>query len=185
MQRLDDNPPTPVGCNVSSLCCSEETKIAKLLCNSDLRSSDQGVKRTMEEIRRLIQEGLDDNGQLSCEKAHTITGAKDIDPQKVRELADELGIRIARCQLGLFGHAKEKGMPGFRTARETAKAWKQEGKAVSEVPAEAAKQLSRGGQVTCAELWKIGDAHGVSRFEMGCIAEFLEVSVKKCQLGCF
>ncbi len=139
----------------------------------------------MEELQRLIRESLDNNGQLSCVKAHELAIAQAIDPQKVRELLDELGIRISRCQLGLFGHAKEKGMPGFRAARETVQTRKEEGKGVSEEAAEAVKQIRSGSQVTCEDLWRVGDTHGVSRFEMGCIAEFLGLSVKKCQLGCF
>ncbi len=72
----------------------------------------------MEDLRSLIRARLDNNGQLSCEEAHSIAGARGVNPQAVRQQADDLGIRVSRCQLGLFGYAKEKGMPGFRAVRE-------------------------------------------------------------------
>ena len=143
----------------------------------------------MEDLRSLIQARLDSNGQLSCEEAHSIAGARGVSPQSVRQQSDDLGIRISRCQLGLFGYAKEKGMPGFRAAREAVRgaAPGAEGKTapIPENVAAAVREACSDNEITCADLWKIGHDHNVLRFEMGCIAESLELSVKSCQLGCF
>ena len=143
----------------------------------------------MKELRSLIQARLDNNDQLSCEEAHSIAVAQGVNPQAVRQQADELSIRISRCQLGLFGYAKEKGMPGFRAAREAVRGAGREieGKAVPilENVAAAVREACSDNVITCADLWKIGHDHNVLRFEMGCIAESLELSVKSCQLGCF
>ncbi len=143
----------------------------------------------MGDLRSLIQASLDNNGQLSCEVAHSIAGAQGASPQSVRKQVDDLGIRISRCQLGLFGYAKEKGMPGFRAAREAVRgaAPGAVGKMapIPEEVAAAVREACSDDEITCADLWKIGHDHNVSRFEIGCIAETLELSVKRCQLGCF
>ena len=139
----------------------------------------------MEDLRSLIRARLDNNGQLSCEEAHSIAGARGVNPQAVRQQADDLGIRVSRCQLGLFGYAKEKGMPGFRAAREAVGGGEGKTEPVPENVAAAVRDACSDNEITCAALWELGRAHNVLRFEMGCIAESLELSVKKCQLGCF
>ena len=80
-------------------------------------------------------------------------------------------------------------MPGFRAAGEAVRGAgrKTEGKMkpVPEKVAEAVGDTCSDNEITCVELWELGRAHNVSRFEMGCLAESLELSVKRCQLGCF
>ncbi len=164
--------------------CSEKLKTVKLL---PIRCT--GVKLAMEDLRSLIQAGLDNNGQLSCEEAYIVAEARGVNPQAVRQQADNLGIRISRCQLGLFGYAPEKGRPGFRAAGEAVRGSGQKTEEkmepVPEKVATAVGDTCSNNEITCVELWELGRAHNVSRFDMGCLAESLELSVRRCQLGCF
>ncbi|MGD2177133.1 MAG: hypothetical protein PVG71_04855, partial [Anaerolineae bacterium] len=43
-------------------------------------------------------------GKLSCGAAFHIAEALSVNPLKVGQAADELGVRLSHCQLGLFGY---------------------------------------------------------------------------------
>ena len=129
------------------------------------------------EIRTRIQARLDERGELTCEAAHLIAAELDIDPLFVGDQATVTGVRITRCQLGFFGHAARKGMPGYKAVQKLDH--------VPQAAAAAVRQAARNGEISCAALWEIAQAQGLSRLDMGSIAETLEVKVHPCQLGCF
>ena len=124
-----------------------------------------------------IQARLDENGQLTCKAAHLIAGELDVDPLYIGDQATVNGIRITRCQLGFFGYAEKKGMPGYKIVRKLDR--------VPEAIATAVRQAAKSGSISCAAVWDIGEAQGISKSDMGNIAETLGVKVHPCQLGCF
>jgi hypothetical protein len=130
-----------------------------------------------EEVRAEIRSRLDENGQISCEQAHTIAAELGVEPLTVGEQADEIGIRITRCQLGLFGYAPNKGMPGYRLVRK-----------LDDPPEEGAaavRKAAEGGKIPCLTLWRLADEHRLTRLDIGNITETLELKVTPCQLGFF
>lgn len=128
-------------------------------------------------IRASIQAHLDEKGQLPCEAAHRIARELGIDPLSVGEQATASGIRITRCQLGFFGYAEKKGLPGYKIVRQLER--------VPEAAAAAVRQASSDGAISCAALWQIGEAQDLSKSDMGNVAETLGIKVHPCQLGCF
>ena len=70
------------------------------------------------DIEIQIQARLDENGQLTCKAAHLIAGELAVDPLYVGDQATAKGVRITRCQLGFFGYAEKKGMPGYKIVRK-------------------------------------------------------------------
>jgi LAO/AO transport system kinase len=42
------------------------------------------------------------NGKISCRQALRLASEKDVSPKELGSLLDELGIKIATCQLGCF-----------------------------------------------------------------------------------
>jgi hypothetical protein len=129
------------------------------------------------DIQTRIQDYLDEEGQLTCEVAHLIARELNVDPLVVGERATASGVRITRCQLGFFGYAERKGMPGYKIVQKLAR--------VPEATAAAVRQAARDGGISCAALWEIGEAQGLSKVDMGNIAETLGIKVRPCQLGCF
>ncbi len=129
------------------------------------------------DIQAQIQAHLDENGQLPCEAAHLIAHQLGLDPLTVGERATANDVRITRCQLGFFGYAAKKGMPGYKTVKKLA--------SVPPAVAAAVRQAVEGDQISCAALWQIGQAQGLSKSDMGNIAETLGLRVRPCQLGCF
>lgn len=129
------------------------------------------------DIKARIQARLDENGHLTCEAAHLIASELDIDPLYVGDQATMAGVRINRCQQGFFGYAEKKGMSGYKIVQKL--------EHVPKTTAAAVRQAARDGEISCAALWKIGQAQGLSKLDMGNIVETLGIKVHPCQLGCF
>ena len=129
------------------------------------------------DIQTQIQAHLGANGQLACEAAHFIANELEIDPLFVGDQATSTGIRITHCQLGFFGYAEKRGMPGYKIVQKL--------DLVPEAIATAVRQAVRDGEISCAALWEIGQAQDISRLDMGNIAETLGIKTRPCQLGCF
>ncbi len=117
-----------------------------------------------------------EQGQLPCPLAHAVARDLDLDPLAVGRAADDAGIRISRCQLGLFGYGP-----------------KAEGKhkivePLRPVPDELAARLweaAGGGSITCAAVWAVAEGAGIPRLRASGAVEGLGLKVSVCQLGCF
>ena len=128
-----------------------------------------------EKLLQAMQDRLD-NGRLPCNQAFAIAQILDVEPLAVGQAANEAGIHISRCQLGLFGYGP-----------------KAEGKhkivhAMDEVPARLAARLraaAEGEALTCAAVWKVADGLGYKRIEASSAVEAMGLKVSRCQLGCF
>jgi hypothetical protein len=135
------------------------------------------MKNQEETVRSEIRAGLDGEERLHCEAAHRIAEKLGVQPLAVGKEADEIGVRITRCQLGLFGHAAEKEMPGYRLVEKLGDP--------PEAAAAAVRQAADHGKIPCLILWRLAQRHGLTRLDMGNIAETLEIKVSPCQLGFF
>ena len=135
------------------------------------------MKNQEESAQAEIRAGLDEEGLLHCEAAHRIAGELGVEPLFVGKQADEIGVRISRCQLGLFGYAAEKGMPGYRLVTKLADP--------SEAAAAAVRRAADQGKIPCLTLWRLAAEHGLTKQDMGNVAETLQIKVSPCQLGFF
>ena len=127
---------------------------------------------------KLLQAMCDrlEDGRLACNQAFAIAQILGVDPVTVGLAANEAGIRIARCQLGLFGYGpKAEGKHKIVTAMD-------------EVPARLAARLRAGAEgeaITCTAVWKAADGLGYKRLEASSAVEALDLKVSRCQLACF
>jgi len=128
-------------------------------------------------VRSEIKSNLGDDGQLSCASAHKVAEVLGADPTQVGDEANSIDIRITRCQLGLFGFAPKKGMPGYKVVNKL--------DSPDETILAAVKEAAAEGSASCLELWRIAKEHNISRLEIGNYAETLDTKVTPCQLGCF
>jgi hypothetical protein len=130
-----------------------------------------------EAVRRQLRSSLDADGQIHCAAAHRIAEKRGVEPMYVGEQANQIDVRISRCQLGLFGYTPKKQTPGFRVVKRL------------ENPPDAAsasvREAADRGRISCLTLWRLAERHGLTRRDMGNIAETLELKVTPCQLGCF
>lgn len=117
-----------------------------------------------------------EDGKLPCNHTFAIARALEIEPLTVGQTANEAGIRISRCQLGLFGYGP-----------------KAEGKhkivhAMDKVPERLAARLraeAEGDGISCRAVWRVADGLGYRRIEASSAVEAMGLKISRCQLGCF
>jgi hypothetical protein len=122
-------------------------------------------------IAAKIRETTIDN-KISCAEAHGIAGKLNIGPAEVGTAIDLLEVRITQCQLGLFGHGKEKNIAPLPD------------KIDSEV--ESAINLSLAdGRLPCYTAWEISKRFEMSKSTVAAICEKMKIKISPCQLGAF
>ena len=126
--------------------------------NSDLKNTIRGV---------LV------DGKLPCARAFAIAKEMEIDPLEVGRVATEEGIKISRCQLGLFGYPK-----GERPVE------KMKDKVTDELREEVRARLVDG-QLSCTVAWQIASELKIAKMLVAAAAEGLSIRIRDCQLGCF
>ncbi len=128
-----------------------------------------------ERLQKVIEARLVD-GQLPCNQAHAIAKLEGIDPLELGFALNDMGIRVSRCQLGLFGYGpKAEGKHKIVEPME-------------EVPERLAERLhaaARNGGMICHTAWEIADGVGLKRIVVSSAMEALGLRTTHCQLGCF
>jgi hypothetical protein len=111
-------------------------------------------------------------GQLSCAEAFRIAGELDATPLDLGRIADELDVRLVRCQLGLFGYGPSKSVV----------------EPADKVSPELERALCDGlilGQLPCSVAWAIASRFGIPKLHVSGAAEKFELRIGQCQLGAF
>ena len=122
-------------------------------------------------ITAAIQEQARE-GMLRCAAAFRIVKELDVAPLAVGETADEMEVRLSRCQLGLFGYGEPKCIV----------------EPAEEVSPELEQAIRKGlveGRLPCVVAWEIAARFGMPKLHVANAAEKLEVRIRPCQLGAF
>lgn len=112
------------------------------------------------------------NGELRCAEAFRIAEELGVAPLAVGQTANELDVRLARCQLGLFGHGPQKSIT----------------EPTEEIPPDLEQAIREGlilGRLPCAVAWAIATRFGMPKLHVANAAEGLDVRIGQCQLGAF
>jgi len=127
-------------------------------------------------VKAKIRE-VSSEGTLPCAKGLALAEELGVSALKVGEEADQLGIRISRCQLGLFGYGpKAEGKHRIVEPLENVPPdWE----------ATLREAASAEGGLACAEAHRIARRLGASYLDISNAAEGLEIRICQCQLGCF
>jgi len=129
---------------------------------------------TKNQLRESIINSAEE-GHISCARAFTIAEESSASPQDTGIMINELGIRIYRCQLGLFGYG-ETG--------EKKKLIKSDVQVTDELSL-AIKGSLADGRLSCAKAWELAEKMKVSRLDIANACENLNIKINKCQLGAF
>ncbi|MGD8366666.1 MAG: hypothetical protein PVG78_03405 [Desulfobacterales bacterium] len=111
-------------------------------------------------------------GELACAVAFAIAEELGKPPGLVGEAADLLGLRLVKCQLGLFGYAPVKKIVKPKRPEDPALA-----AAIREAAAE--------GRLSCRTAWQIAARFGLRKMAVSSACEALGQKIKPCQLGAF
>jgi hypothetical protein len=123
------------------------------------------------DVAKAIQEAAE-SGQISCAQVFRIASESSVSPAEAGKTVDLLKIKLAKCQLGLFGYTPEKSI--VRAADE-----------VSPELEAAIRGQSVEGRLPCAEAWRIADQRNLKKMDVSSAAEVLKIKIKPCQLGAF
>jgi hypothetical protein len=126
---------------------------------------------TRDKIAEAVRERARE-GKLSCGAAFRIADELEINPLRVGESANALGIRLYHCQLGLFGYDGEERIvhPAEELSPELEQAI-HEGLVVGRLP--------------CAVAWAIANRFDLPKTHVANAAERLDIRIGQCQLGAF
>jgi hypothetical protein len=124
-----------------------------------------------ETIAAKIREKASEN-RLSCAEAHGIAENLNVAPADVGTAVDLLEVRITKCQLGLFGHGREKNIPELS------------GK-IDPAMESAIKSALVNDRLTCSAAWEISKRFGVPKAMVAAASEVLKIKISACQLGTF
>jgi hypothetical protein len=113
---------------------------------------------------------------LSCADAFGIAVELRVDPLEIGRAADEMGIRLNRCQLGLFGYGP-KAEGRHRIVRPA--------EVIKPGLAQAIHDGLSAGALACETAWEIASGLRVSKLEVAAAVERLGIRVIRCQLGAF
>ena len=130
----------------------------------------RGVKLN-ETIAVKIRETISDN-KMSCAEAHGVAGKLNVSPAEVGTAIDLLEVRIIQCQLGLFGHGKEKNIAPLPD------------KIDSEVESAINSSLANG-RLPCSTAWEISKRFKMSKSAVAAMCEKMQIKISPCQLGAF
>lgn len=111
-------------------------------------------------------------GHITCAAAFGIVKRLNTSPKEVGFTADRLEIKLAKCQLGLFGYSPDT-VPI---------------KPVDKVPADlekAIKQSLTGDRLTCRSAWDIAERLGMRKMDVTAACNKLNIRLASCQLGAF
>ncbi|HDQ73344.1 MAG TPA: hypothetical protein ENN19_14815 [Chloroflexi bacterium] len=117
------------------------------------------------------------DGQLRCAAAFRIARNLGATPLAVGQAADAVGVKLIRCQLGLFGYG-EQNKHNILEPMDS----------VEGVTPELARAIREGlvlDKLPCAVAWSLATRFRISKIDVANAADTLGVHIRQCQLGAF
>jgi hypothetical protein len=123
--------------------------------------------RVAEAVKARVQEG-----EIPCAVAFSVAEETGVPPEEVGFTMDMLGIRVVKCQLGLYGYKPYKRIvkPAERVESGLEK---------------AIRASLTNGRLPCAAAWEIAERFGLRKMEVSSSCEALGIKISSCQLGSF
>jgi hypothetical protein len=113
-----------------------------------------------------------ENSELPCAVAFRLAEELQKPPSAIGEAADLLGIRLVKCQMGLFGYTPKKKIVKAAAA-------------VDSGLEDAIRHRLENGTLACRAAWSLAEAFKINRMGVSAACEALGIKVKPCQLGAF
>lgn len=123
----------------------------------------------------LIQEALRQHapdGELPCAVAFQIAARLGVAPAAVGRALDLMEVRLAKCQLGLFGYSPQKRIV------------KPQPPETPELAA-AIQAALENGRLPCRGAWALAERFKLRKMAVSGACEALGFKIKPCQLGAF
>ena len=112
------------------------------------------------------------NGEVACAVAFQIAEEMGVSPAEIGKALDLLEVKLAKCQLGLFGYKPEKKIVKPKHPDD-----------------QNLEEILRGalvdGKLSCRDAWDIALKFKVSKMSVSAACEAFSIKIKPCQLGAF
>jgi len=123
------------------------------------------------EVLTIIQQYLRSD-KLPCAVAFDIARKHKISIKRIGQTTDLAGIKLSKCQLGLFGYEPEKKkIKPLDTIEPDLK--------------QAISDAQENNRIFCKTIWKIAETLKINKLHVSCACETLGIKIKNCQLGAF
>ena len=122
-------------------------------------------------IQKEILKRIKDNA-IACAVIFDIAKLLNVLPDRVGRTADLMNIRLAKCQLGLFGYP-----PKNKIVEPAAD--------IDPELSDAIRNGLVGDRLPCRIAWEIAARFGIPRMTVSGACEALGIKIKPCQLGAF
>ena len=112
------------------------------------------------------------NGEIACAVAFQIAEELGVSPAEIGTAMDLLELKLAKCQLGLFGYKPEKKIVKPKQPDD-----------------QNLEKVLRGalvdGKLSCRDAWDIALKFKISKMSVSAACEAVNIKIKPCQLGAF
>ncbi len=138
--------------------------------NSDTPQSPPPDLKDNPLATRLLESASDN--ELPCARAFEIGKETSASPDEIGRTLDLCGVRISKCQLGLFGYVPHKKIVKPKPPEDAqieAAIWN--GLADERLP--------------CTTAWDIASQFNVPKMSLSNACEAMGIKIKPCQLGAF
>ena len=122
-------------------------------------------------IKEKIRQHLTGD-QLTCVAAHHIAEELAVSPSQIGIAMDLMEVRIAKCQMGLFGYHPQKRIV------------KPSGSVSPELEKDIHNALTDN-RISCKRCWELATQHNLRKIDVAAACETLQIKVNRCQLGAF
>ncbi len=122
-------------------------------------------------LATLLLEGATDN-ELPCARAFEIGKETSAYSEEIGRTLDLCGVRISKCQLGLFGYVPHKKIVKPKPSED------------ARIEAAIRNGLADEG-LPCRTAWDIASQFNVPKMSVSNACEAMGIKIKPCQLGAF
>ncbi len=140
--------------------------------NQEMGKKDKSGPAADEAVIKKKMIKRSSSGALTCRKAFEVAEELGVEPHIIGDFADQLGLKLIGCQLGLFGSPT-----GGKSI-----------KPLDTVDADLKKEIESGlvnGRLPCSTAWAIAARLNLPKMTVSNACETLGLKVKPCQLGAF
>ena len=139
--------------------------------DTDFSKKHPPDKKPPIELQEAVKSKAQKEG-MPCAVAFEIAKQLKVEPSEVGFTLDYLGIKITKCQLGLFGYKPKKAI--VEPASE-----------VDPSLEKAIRERLEGEKLFCKDAWAIAAEQGLRKMQVSAACESLGIKISNCQLGAF
>jgi len=136
-----------------------------------MKQKNFSPKNVNKKLLETIQQNLHSE-KLPCAVAYDISQKLSISMKEIGQTVDATGIKLNKCQIGLFGYGPVK--------KKVSKLEK-----IDQILKQKILSSQNDNIISCKTIWDISNELKLNKLHVSCACETLGIKIKHCQLGAF